>query len=94
MEKSRVLTLDSYSARARNDFEEPKILHLPIHIKVFKFINLGYLVFFNYSNILKFYYLVFVAKTMLAPPLPLQSSLLELSERLCSALLSSVLSTK
>jgi len=47
MEKSRILTLDSYGALARNDFEEPPILHLPIHIKVFKFTNLRYLVFFN-----------------------------------------------
>ena len=47
MEKSRIRTLDSYDALARNDFEEPKILHLPIHIKVLKFINLRYLVFFN-----------------------------------------------
>ena len=49
MEKNRILAPDK-SAYQRNDFREPRLLHLPIHRKGLKFINLRYLFFpYQYS---------------------------------------------
>ena len=46
MEKNRILAPDK-SAYQRNNFHEPRLLHLPIHRKGLKFINLRYLFFLN-----------------------------------------------
>ena len=52
MEKHRILALDSKGVYQRNNFNEPRLLHLP-YIENAKFINPIYLVFFN-SNLLMF----------------------------------------
>ena len=33
METSRILTLDSQGVYQRNDFSEPRVFHLPIHVR-------------------------------------------------------------
>ena len=47
MEKSRILALEGQGAYERNDFNEPRLLHLPHTKKNAKFINLRGLVSFN-----------------------------------------------
>ena len=47
MERRRILAPGIWDAYERNDFSEPRLLHLPIHRKALNFINLRYMVFFN-----------------------------------------------
>ena len=47
MWKPRILAPDSWGAYQRNDFSEPRFLHLSITRKNAKFFNLGNLVFFR-----------------------------------------------
>ena len=79
MWKHRILAPDSWGAYQRNDFSEPRLLHLPIQSA--KFLNLRYPVFFNNNLTIIFChsdYLPFVAKLLyiLAPPSPPRSSFL------------------
>ena len=60
MRKHRVLVPKSWGAHQRNDFREPRRLHLPIHRKALN--SLRYLVFFK-ENFWCSNYLVFAAKT-------------------------------
>ena len=45
--ENKVLVLESLGTYQRNDFNEPRLLHLPVHRKTLKFLNLRYLVFFH-----------------------------------------------
>ena len=91
-EKNRTLALDSWGANQRNDFSEPRLLHLPIHRKALD--SLTWDVWFSLinSNLLMFQLPGFFLQKLLcvlAPPLPLQSSPFERSERLPPGLESS-----
>ena len=97
MEKYRTLAPESWGADQRDDFIESRLLHLPIHRKALN--SLTWDVWFSLinSNLLIFQPSGPCCKTSyisLPPSLPLQISPLELSERLCPGLKSSVLSTK
>ena len=70
MEKNRILALDNQGANQRNDFIEPRFLHLPIHRKALN--SLTWDVWFSLinSNLLMFWLLVFVAKHPISWLLP------------------------
>ena len=97
MRMHRILAPGSWGAYQRNDFNEPWLLHLSIHRKALN--SLTWDVWFSLinSNLLMFRLPCLLLQKLLyilAPPLPLQSNLSELSEMLCPGLKSSVLSTK
>ena len=76
MEKSRTLAPDCWGAHQRNDFSEPRLLHLPIHRKTLN--SLTWDVWFSLmnSNLLMFWLPVLCCKkplSSLAPPWPLWS---------------------
>ena len=91
MWKCRILIPDSWGAYQRNDFGEPRLLHLPIHRKVINTLTLD--IWFSLINS-NFWYSVslpFVAKFLyiLPPCLPPWSSFSQLSEKLSPRLRSS-----
>ena len=90
MEKNRILTLESWDAYQRNNFNEPRLLHLPIYRKALKSLTWHAWFFVISTNLLSFDYIVaflfFFSKNSYipAPPLPLWNSPSELSESLPS----------
>ena len=97
MEKSRTQAPENWGACQRNDFSEPRLLHLHIHRKVLK--SLTWAIWFSLmnSNLLMSDCLVFVAKTPKYPgsSLPsLEQSLRAIWEAASRGLKFSVLSIK
>ena len=97
MRTHRVLAPDSWGAYQRNDFHEPRLLHLSIHRKVlypstwdiwFSLINSNLLMFLLPALCCKNSYISWL------PRLSLLSSPSELSEILCPGLKSSALSAE
>ena len=89
--RSRKLALDSWDAYGRNDFSEPRNLHLPIHRKALNSLNQDIWFSLISNDLLIFYFMSFLyllcfafAKLLyiLAPPLCLWDRSSELSERL------------
>ena len=54
MRKHRILAPDSWGAHQRNDFSEPRLLHLPIHRKVLSSLTWDVRFSFINSNLLMF----------------------------------------
>ena len=88
MRTHNILFPDGWGTYQKNDFSECGLLHLPIYRKALN--SLAWDIWFSLisSNILMFWLLGPCCKTsyILAPPLPLWSSLSELSEMLCPGL--------
>ena len=74
MEKSRILTPERQGADQRSDFNEPRLLHLPILRKMLNLLTWAVWFSFIKSNLLMFWLLGFVAKTHMCPGLSLTSS--------------------
>ena len=94
MWKHRILIPDSWGAYQRNDFSEPRLLHLPIVRKVLT--SLIWSIWFSLTVIFwcSNYLEIFLQKHLyiLAPPLMLLNIPSKLSERVPSGLKSSVCS--
>ena len=87
MGKHRIVVPDSWGAYQRNDFSEPRVLHLLVHKKSTKFLNLIYLVFFN-SNLLIFQLPGLYYKNFYISWVPHPLSLLSNSSRIYLSLVS------
>ena len=55
MEKSKIMALNSWGAYQKNDFNEPRLLHLPIHKKVLNSLSWNVYFYLTNSNLLMFH---------------------------------------
>ena len=80
-----ILALNSEDAHQRNDVNEPRLFHPPVHTKMLN--SLTWQIWFSLTEIFwSFNYLVFVAKAPVYPGSSLQTSLSELTGRLYPSL--------
>ena len=80
MEKNRALAPDSKGTHQRNDFNEPRLLHIPINLRLLRFFS-G-----KSFDVLTTWFLLQNTLSILALLLPLSSSPSELNEKLSSKL--------